>query len=272
MQSFERLVQHPAYKPLSRFFSVATGIFLVVLTVLLISKSPLARSIWPWSYTTLSELSYFFLASITIAIAAPIIWIGLSGELAAAGGGAIDLCLSFAGSGIFMLQSYAINQNPRLITGFIFCAVMCASMVVVYLATRRLTYVDQRPLPRPIYYSFAFFVVALTIAGGLLVLKQPVFPWRLSGEASIIYGWIFLGAATFFAYSLYRPYWSNAAGNLQGFLAYDLVLIVPFVQRFADVEPQYRLSLVIYTSVVIFSGVLAIYYLFINRETRWRLR
>jgi hypothetical protein len=60
----------------------------------------------------------------------------------------------------------------------------------------------------------------------------------------------------------------NAAGQLAGFLAYDLVLIGPFVLRFATVEPERLPSLIVYTTFVSFSGLMAIYYLFINGTTR----
>jgi hypothetical protein len=63
----------------------------------------------------------------------------------------------------------------------------------------------------------------------------------------------------------------NAAGQLAGFLAYDLVLIVPFLQRLPNVPADQRLGMYIYTTVVIYSGLLAIYYLFIHPETRvWK--
>ena len=80
--------------------------------------------------------------------------------------------------------------------------------------------------------------------------------------------WMFLGAAMYFAYALLRPSWVNAAGQLAGFLAYDVVLIVPFLVRLPNSQPDQRLGLGIYTAVVIYSGLLAVYFLFIHRSTR----
>ena len=55
---------------------------------------------------------------------------------------------------------------------------------------------------------------------------------------------IFLGSAIYFAYGLQRPVWGNAKGQLLGFLAYDLVLIVPFVRlSFASSLPQLQAAL-----------------------------
>jgi hypothetical protein len=44
-----------------------------------------------------------------------------------------------------------------------------------------------------------------------------------------------------------RPRWGNAFGQLLSFLAYDLVLIVPFVALFDTVPPERMVNLVVYT-------------------------
>ena len=79
--------------------------------------------------------------------------------------------------------------------------------------------------------------------------------------------WMFLGAAMYFAYALLRPSWVNAAGQLAGFLAYDVVLIVPFLTRLPTVAPEHQLGLIVYITVVSYSGLLALYYLFIHKPT-----
>ena len=67
---------------------------------------------------------------------------------------------------------------------------------------------------------------------------------------------------------VFRPKWTNATGQLLAFLAYDLVLIAPFLKHFATVNPAHRPSLVVYTAVLIYSGVLAAYYLFVHTSIR----
>ena len=84
----------------------------------------------------------------------------------------------------------------------------------------------------------------------------------------MLYGWIFLGAACYFLYALARPNWANAQGQLLGFLAYDLVLIVPFCKHFATVDASLRINLIVYTAVLVYSGLLAVFYLMLNRSTR----
>jgi hypothetical protein len=117
--------------------------------------------------------------------------------------------------------------------------------------------------------SFVIIVLALITLGTALVMQVPnVLPWAVTPEGSVIYGWMFLGAVAYFAYSVARPSWMNTGGQLAGFLAYDLVLIVPLINHFGSVSPQLMPNLILYVVVVSYSGLLGIYYLFINKSTR----
>jgi hypothetical protein len=117
------------------------------------------------------------------------------------------------------------------------------------------------------------FAVVLVIAGASLVAQVPnVMPWPITPELSTLFGFLFLGAATYFAFGLVEPRWENAGGQLAGFLAYDLVLVIPLLQRFPTVDDRLRPSLSAYTLVVVLSGLLAAWYLFLERDTRLRLR
>jgi hypothetical protein len=129
-------------------------------------------------------------------------------------------------------------------------------------------------MPRLVRISFAIFTIVLLLVGALLVLRRPVvFPWPLKPESSVIFGLIFLGAATYFAIAQRSSKWHSARGQLTGFLAYDLVLIGPFLAHFSAVKPEHRLSLILYVSVLLYSGALAVYYLFIDKITRpWKVQ
>jgi hypothetical protein len=131
-----------------------------------------------------------------------------------------------------------------------------------------------RPMPRLVRWSFVVFIIALLIVSIQMILKVPnVIPWTITPELSVVIGWMFMGAAAYFVYAVLRPSWVNSAGQLAGFLAYDVVLIVPFLTRLPTVAPQFQTGLIIYTAVVIYSGLLAFYYLFINKATRvWTRR
>jgi hypothetical protein len=65
----------------------------------------------------------------------------------------------------------------------------------------------------------------------------------------------------FFASAIKAGVWGAARGPLAGFLAYDLVLIGPFITMFPDVSEKLFISLIVYTAVVVYSGALATWYL-----------
>jgi hypothetical protein len=129
-------------------------------------------------------------------------------------------------------------------------------------------------MPLLVRISFVLFTIVLLSVGTLLVLQRPVvFPWPLKPESSVIFGLIFLGAAVYFAIALRSTKWHSARGQLTGFLAYDLILIGPFLAHLSAVKPEHRFSLVLYISVLVYSGGLAVYYLFINKITRpWKIQ
>jgi hypothetical protein len=97
--------------------------------------------------------------------------------------------------------------------------------------------------------------------------SQTILPWEVTTEGTVIYGWFFIGAAAYFAYGVWRPRWHNAAGQLAGFLAYDLVLIVPFLLLLPTISDTLRPNLLVYIAVVVYSGALAIYYLVLRPAT-----
>jgi hypothetical protein len=123
-------------------------------------------------------------------------------------------------------------------------------------------------MPRLLRLSFAAFVIALLVGGTWVLNDSSVMPWNISSDVGVLYGWFFIGAAAYFAYGLLRPSWHNAAGQLAGFLAYDLVLIVPFFNLLQTIPDRLRFNLLIYSAIVIYSALLAIYYLFIHAATR----
>lgn len=250
---------------------VIGGVIFLLLTAGFFFQLPAATAFWPWPD---GRLSYIFISSIMAAIAAPLIWIGLSGEFAAARGGALNLTIASAGTAIYLFSLYARSGDERMLITAIASGIAAPLIAGIFLWSRRLPFLDQRPMPGLVKASFIGFAVVLLIVGLLLVLQRPVvFPWPLKPESSVIFGLIFLGAALYFLAALQSPRWHAARGQLLGFLAYDLVLIGPFLAHFGAVLPEHRLSLLIYTLVLVYSGGLAIHYLFINRVTRpWKIQ
>jgi hypothetical protein len=238
--------------------------------VAFIFQWPIARNLWPLSYT--SQMTYIFIGSIFAAAAASTVWCLLAKEDGALAGVALDYFTIFTPMSIFVFQLASRSGSQKLMTFGIVCVAGALFGLGLLLWSIRIPIRDPRPMPRLVRISFIIFIIGLIIAGGQLVLKFPsILPWQVNVDGQIIYGWMFLGAAAYFTYAVLRPSWHNSAGQLAGFLAYDVVLIVPFILMLPTVDPRWQLNLIIYTLVVAFSGLLAIYYLFINPATRvWR--
>ncbi len=250
---------------IAQYSFIALAVITLLLTVGFYLQMSWATDLWMWPD---GRLTYIFIASITAAIAAPVFWMGLKREWGAAVGGAINLVIQAAGIMLFLLQLAGQTSDSNLMMYALAFGAFALANVGIFLWSRRVPLRDTRPIPRPVYFSFVVFTVVLAAVAVALLLKLPVvFPWPLKAETSVIIGWVFAGTVTYFVYPLLRPGWGNAQGQLLGFLAYDLILIVPFLQHFNDVLPEHRLSLTIYTGVLIYSGVLAIYYLFLHKST-----
>jgi len=248
-----------------RAFLFAVSITQVLFAIMFIVQSPFVVQLWPLNYT--NALTFIFIGSIFAAAAASTLWVLLSREDGAIRGIALDYLVILTPLTVFALQLAPRNHDMLIFA--IVSLFTVAFGTFLFLHARHIPIRDTRPVPRLVRWSFVLFVIALAIVGSMLVLKRPnVLPWQITPEGSVFYGWMFLGAGAYFLYGLLRPGWGNTAGQLVGFLAYDLVLIIPFISRLPTLAPQYVVGQVIYLAVVIYSGVLAIYYLFINRSTR----
>jgi len=228
---------------------------------------PLAVNLWPFEGTT--PLTYIFIASIFAAAAASTLWPILTGNYGALAGVGLDYAVILGTMSAYILWlALAGGDSGKIIYGAI-CALGAVFGVWLFWWSRRLPMPDESiPLPPLVRWSFVVFVVALLFTSGRLLLNIPTIPWPLTPELSVLVACMFLGAAAYFIYALLLPSWANAGGQLSGFLMYDLVLIVPFLTRLPDVAPEFRTGLIVYTIVVVYSGLLAIYYLFVNRQTR----
>ena len=213
---------------------VVGGIALLILSWGFATQAQWATTLWAWEE---GPLSYLFIASMQAAIAAAMIWIGLTRSWHMITAGAINLFVMMGGIAIFLLSNAAAANPTLTITPKIWAyGVGCAIFALVNLGlifwAQRFVLTDQRMMPLGLRFAFGLFVVALVAVGGALVAKVPdVFPWPLKPETSVLFGWMFLGDAFYFAFALLQPRWSNATTQLWSFLAYDLVLIGPFLQR-----------------------------------------
>ncbi len=258
-------------RPLGR-----VAILVLAVVTLIASAEVYRRAGWvtkstPWED---GRLSFIFIASMSAAFAGALLWIALSGDLSGLKGVARDGGTSFSLLAIAMGIIGLRDNNSKAILAAIFAAGVGLMFLAMLIWTYRLPFVDQRPVPRLVRISFAVFVVGLALAGGGLLLRaEHIFPWPLNPKSSVMFGLLFVGSAIYYAYGFVRPVWSNAYGQLAAFLVYDLVLIGPFIRHLDDVQPGHRLSLIVYLIVLVYSGLLALYYLFVSPATRlWKRR
>lgn len=250
-----------------RALTFLSGLLVLTFAIGFIVRAPFALGIWPWDD---GRYSYLFVGSILAAVSAALLWIGWTGQLGAYPAGLLNIFVIALGTSIYFFRLAAQGRLELLLFG-IFSVLTVIASGAAFFWSRKLPLTDTRPTPKLVRVSFGIFVTALFLAGGALILRLPVFPWDLDPDSSIVFGCIFLGDAFYFLYGLYRPVWGNGFGQLLSFLAYDLVLIVPFVALFDTVPPERMLNLVVYIAVLVYSGGLAVYYLFIDPKTRMSL-
>ncbi|MEO8288710.1 MAG: hypothetical protein ABI670_20010 [Chloroflexota bacterium] len=253
---------------LLRYVSIVAGVLALLLSVGFGLNLPWATAIWPWPD---GRLSYLFIGSVLAAMAIDFIWVGLSGEWGALAAGAVTAFIMAAGMAVYLFQLSGQPGRPNFTMLAVWLTVVALSSVGVFFWSRRFAIRDRRPMPTLLKVSYAIFAVALLLAAVALILQAPtIFPWPLNPDSSVLFGWVFMGDAAYFLYALLNPRWHNARAQLLSFLVYDLFLILPFLQLFPTINPDRLLSLVIYLAVIIYSGALAVYYLFINpRTSRW---
>jgi hypothetical protein len=251
--------------------AVRYGLILVstvqaILAVVLFLRLPWAIRVWPFHGT--SPMTFTFVSSIFAAAAAATLWAVFSENYGALAGIGLDY-ITILSALAFVCIRLVVRGNPQLMPPSVVSVAGALFGVWLVLWSIRIPLDRTVPLPSFVRWSFGFFIVALVVVSAGLILQVPnVIPWDVTPEDSVVIGWMFLGASIYFAYGLLRPCWVNAAGQLAGFLAYDVVLIGPFVSRLPSVTPAYRLSLIAYTLFVTSSGIVAVYYLLINRSTR----
>lgn len=231
------------------------------------TQLPLAVNLWPFAGTT--PLTFIFIASIFAAAAASTVWAVATENYGALAGIGLDYLMILAPVSILSFTLGAGSGDVRMIAYGAACVLGALFGLWLMRWSMRHPIDATRPMPRLVRWSFVIFIIALLIVSVQLIFKVPnVIPWTITPELSVVIGWMFAGAAAYFVYALLRPSWFNSAGQLAGFLAYDLVLIIPFLTRLPTVTPQFQTGLIIYTAVVVYSGVLAVFYLFIHPPTR----
>ena len=249
---------------LLRGITIVGGLVIFIFAFGYIFQLPFAVTTWPWED---GRYSFLFVGSILAAISAAALWVGWTGEFGALPAGALNIFVIAITTSIYFFKLVSQGRSDLTLYGLLSALSAVVSLIAIFWSLR-IPVKDSRPMPKLVRTSFWIFIASLLLAGGALILQVPIFPWALNPDTSVIFGYIFLGDAFYFLYGMFRPQWHNALGQLLSFLAYDLVLIFPFIGLLNTVKPERYVNLVVYLAVLLYSAGLAIYYLFINTQTR----
>lgn len=255
-----------------RTILIVGGVLMVGMSLGFATEATWAQALWPNPDDKI--LSFKFVASMQAAIAAAMLWIGITGGLHMIQAGSLNLAVMFGGMGVSLLRyDDLLGDQTQLYA--IGCLIFGAVNVLLVIWARRFPEPSQQPMPESMKWSYGLFVIALASVGAMLISQTPeIMPWYVTPLTSVLFGWMFFGDAFYFLYALVYPRWTNGAAQLWSFLAYDLILLGPFLSRRADIvagnlpDQAWSLnSLTVYIAVLIFSCALAINYLILHPDT-----
>jgi hypothetical protein len=250
----------------ARAVAIGGGVAVIALGLGYFAGLPYAAASWPWSE---SPFDFLLVSAFLVAAGAVLVWLGTTGEWGAAKAATANVGAMNAGAAIFLGARFAATRDARLLVRAIAFAVFAAANLAVFLWSRRHPIRDVRPAPRPVRVASAVYAAVLAVAATeLLRRSETIFPWALEATTETMFGWLFLGSAIYFAAGVGATRWHEVRGQLLAFLAYDLVLVVPYLAMFDGVYRDHLASLVVYVSVIIGSALFSAYYLFVHRATR----
>lgn len=248
--------------------SLLLALLLGVAAVGLGSRAQWATLLWPWPD---GRLTYWFVASIIASMAIAIAWIGAFGHWYAALPGTVNVFVSAGAMAVFLTGALPSGDGTPTAAPTHSAALGAFALVnlALFFVFLRAPAPSTPRMPKVVFASFVVFALVLLAVGAALVLGVPnVMPWPMQPRSAILVGWIFLGDALYFLLPLWRPVWTNACAPLLSFLAYDLVLLPPLFAHVSAVRPEHQASLYVYIAVLVYSAVLAIWFLFVNAATR----
>lgn len=232
-----------------RFLYLSMAALQGLLALGFILQLPWVTGVWPWPE---GRLSWIFLGSVLAAFAAGGAWTGLRQQWR----GALAALISVAAvMGLLALALWSEGVAWPLPLACL-CTGIGAVALVLDAARQPGRGYRLALWPR---ISCAVFAFALVAAAAALLLGAPhVFPWPLEPATARAFAAIFFGLSLAYALSAWWADRDAALVAMLGFLAYDLVLLPPFLGHFANVAAAHLPSLLIYVAVLIYSAVVAL--------------
>lgn len=273
-------VEVPAnHKKLIRGVVIAIVAVQVLVGIGFYRNADWATSLWPLPDV---RMTYIFLASMTASTAAVIIWPVIRNDLGALRAAAFNISFASPPIGLYLLWlAWDRGERDLIAPGIMFVVVGLAALTFGRWI-RAIPIRHNRLLPKIVRMTLVGFCVLLVPVGTALLFQMDnVFPWTLSPENSTVAGVIFLSAAALFGFVLVNPQRIYGELSFASFLAYDLVLAVPYLDFFRNRNdegtvasyygPAYapkagdsgvgELSMAIYLSVLAISAIASITFL-----------
>jgi hypothetical protein len=277
----------------ARLACLAIAAPVTVLSIGFFFRADWAINAWPWPE---AKMSYVFLAAIGAATVGALVWVAISGDVAALAPGAINTTVSMVLGAVYFGQRGIRQDDGEMLLWAVSCLVYGILVFRIFLWSRSRVVLSTMPTPTYLRWSFLVAASVLTTVGFLAYVQLPhIYPWDVQPGTSSLFGALFLGAASVFVYGLARPVWAFTAGNLWAFLAYDIILLIPYIGMIGDDADSTTgggyydyygggttttstgdgvnmPSLVIYLTVITLSLMVICYTLFVRPQTRIRLR
>jgi hypothetical protein len=243
------------------------GAVFLVYSLGLYLRLPAARQLWIWPDSP--ALGLAFVGSWLAGLAAPLIWIGLTGHLPALRAGALAGVVVYGGSAALLWVRHSLPGKERFLPFAIVSILVAICALAVLIWSTRLPVSEDRKPPPAIRWAFLLFSAILLPVGLGMALGSPrIFPAELLPDMTRLYGWFFLGSFVYYLFGFLKPSWLNSTGHMLSFLVYDILLIPPFVQYWLAVPDEFRLNLIMYLAVLVTSMLFCIVFLFIHPRTR----
>jgi len=243
------------------------GLFQALLAVGFILRMGWAVDLWPWP---VGPLSYIFIGAVLAGLATGSLWVAATQRWRAALPSLVGLCGMFAAMGVYLLGAPLTDAATGAVPHFAaFFATAFGAAVLITLA------MDEpgpiRPLAPLVRASCVVFALALLGAGIALVSGAgQVLPWPVSGPTATMFGLTFIGLSSVHALTAWWADRDMAVVAMAGFLVYDAVLLPAFYLTFQVVPEGHLPSLSVYVAVLVYSALLALWFLFLERPARAR--
>ncbi len=194
------------------------GLFFLLVGISLLFFFPTFPTSW---------IDGYLLGATFTAYAIATLWIASTQTYKALLGAGIAATLTFGGSGLYLLQ--LSKKMPALqMEGE---AILYLSVLSLWLFFLGLKVSHRKPDSLPVSLQSLFgLVFTFALLEGLhLVLPSPAhFPWLLTPEFSVLYGWVLIGGSLFFGWALVQATWENAYPLLYGLVFYNALMIGPY--------------------------------------------